>query len=70
MKRFFKLFIISLFFSIHFYAQKELTISEAIKTTLENNLDIIVDVGDRVITKNGYTGVIRYKLYIYLFIYT
>ena len=53
MKRFFKLFIISLFFSIHFYAQKELTISEAIKTTLENNLDIKISKNIEEISKNN-----------------
>ena len=40
MKKFIKLFTLALFSSISFYAQKELTISEAIQTTLENNLDI------------------------------
>ena len=53
MKRFFKLFIISLFFSIHFYAQKELTISEAIETTLKNNLDIKISKNIEEISKNN-----------------
>ena len=53
MKRFFKLFIISLFFSINFYAQKELTISEAIETTLENNLDIKISKNIEEISKNN-----------------
>ena len=53
MKRFFKLFIISLFFSIHFYAQKELTISEAIETTLNNNLDIKISKNIEEIFKNN-----------------
>ena len=53
MKRFFKLFLISLFFSINFYAQKELTISEAIETTLENNLDIKISKNIEEISKNN-----------------
>ena len=53
MKRFFKPFIISLFFSINFYAQKELTISEAIETTLENNLDIKISKNIEEISKNN-----------------
>ena len=53
MKIFFKLFIISLFFSINFYAQKELTISEAIETTLENNLDIKISKNIEEISKNN-----------------
>ena len=53
MKRFFKLFIISLFFSINFYAQKELTISEAIETTLKNNLDIKISKNIEEISKNN-----------------
>ena len=40
MKKFIKVFLVTLFFSVNFYAQKELTISEAVETTLENNLDI------------------------------
>jgi outer membrane protein TolC len=53
MKRLIKLFLISLFFSINFYAQKELTISEAIKTTLENNLDIRISKNVEKIYKNN-----------------
>tara|TARA_B100000900_G_scaffold122030_1_gene103024 strand:- start:135 stop:1454 length:1320 start_codon:yes stop_codon:yes gene_type:complete len=53
MKRFFKLFLISLFFSINFYAQKELTISEAIENTLENNLDIKISKNIEEISKNN-----------------
>ena len=53
MKIFFKLFLISLFFSINFYAQKELTISEAIETTLKNNLDIKISKNIEEISKNN-----------------
>ena len=53
MKIFFKLFLISLFFSVNFYAQKELTISEAIETTLENNLDIKISKNIEEISKNN-----------------
>ncbi len=52
MKRFIKLLLISLFFSVNFYAQKELTISEAIETTLENNLDIKISKNIQEISKN------------------
>jgi len=53
MKKFTKLFLVTLFFSINFYAQKELTISEAIESTLENNLDIRISKNIEKISKNN-----------------
>ena len=53
MKKFIKLFTLALFSSISFYAQKELTISEAIQTTLENNLDIKISKNIEKISKNN-----------------
>ena len=53
MKKFIKLFLVSLFFSVNFYAQKELTISEAVETTLENNLDIKISKNIEKISKNN-----------------
>tara|TARA_B100001057_G_scaffold460519_1_gene511663 strand:- start:59 stop:1378 length:1320 start_codon:yes stop_codon:yes gene_type:complete len=53
MKKFIKVFLLSLFFSINFYAQKELTISEAIEATLKNNLDIKISKNIEKISKNN-----------------
>ena len=53
MKKFTKLFLVTLFFSFNFYAQKELTISEAIESTLENNLDIRISKNIEEISKNN-----------------
>ena len=53
MKKFTKLFLVTLFFSFNFYAQKELTISEAIESTLENNLDIRISKNIEKISKNN-----------------
>ncbi len=53
MKKFIKVFLLSLFFSINFYAQKELTISEAIEATLKNNFDIKISKNIEKISKNN-----------------
>ena len=53
MKKFIKVFLVTLFFSANFYAQKELTISEAVETTLENNLDIKISKNIEKISKNN-----------------
>ena len=53
MNKFIKLFLLSLFYSINFYAQKELTISEAIEATLKNNLDIKISKNIEKISKNN-----------------
>ena len=53
MNKFIKLFLLSLFYSINFYAQKELTISEAIEETLKNNLDIKISKNIEKISKNN-----------------
>ena len=53
MKKFIKVFLVTLFFSVNFYAQKELTISEAVETTLENNLDIKISKNIEKISKNN-----------------
>ena len=53
MKKFIKVFLLSLFFSINFYAQKELTISEAKEATLKNNFDIKISKNIEKISKNN-----------------
>ena len=53
MKKFIKVFLISFFFGVNLYAQKELTISEAVETTLDNNLDIKISKNIEKIFKNN-----------------